>query len=212
MPTPILYDCTPAPNPRRARILLAEKGIAVELRQVDLMNQEQLSEAYRAINPNCTVPALQLADGTVINDNVGIAAWAEAEKPEPALLGRTPAEKGLVAATNAWVEFSGLMPVAEVFRNTAKGFAGRALPGPVNLDQIPALAERGAARLAAYFDALNARLKGREFLAIDSFSLADITAMVGVDFAKWVKAEPKPEHEDLRRWHAAVSARPSAKA
>ncbi len=209
---PILYDFTLAPSPRRARILLAEKGIAHETVQIDLARGEQLSEAYRAINPACTVPALKLDSGTILTENIGIAAWADAVKPEPALLGSTPEEKGLVLSWNARIEFEGFMPIAEVLRNTSKGMAGRALPGPLDLEQIPALAERGAIRLKQFFDMLDARLKGRDFVAIDRFSLADITALVCIDFAKWVKHEPKPEHADLLRWHAAASARPSAKA
>lgn len=207
-----LYDFTAAPSPRRARILLAEKGIAHETVQIDLAKGEQLGEAYRQINPACTVPALKLEDGTILTENIGIAAWAEEAKPEPRLLGTTAAEKGLVFNWNARIEFEGFMPIAEVLRNTSKGMVGRALPGPVNLEQIPALAERGSMRLTRFFDMLNERLKGRDYIAIDSFSLADITALVCIDFAKWVKHEPKPEHADLLRWHAAVSARPSAKA
>ena len=209
---PILYDFALAPSPRRARILLAEKGIAHETVQIDLARGEQLSEAYRAINPACTVPALKLDSGTILTENIGIAAWADAVKPEPALLGSTPEEKGLVLSWNARIEFEGFMPIAEVLRNTSKGMAGRALPGPLDLEQIPALAARGAIRLKQFFDMLDARLKGRDFVAIDRFSLADITALVCIDFAKWVKHEPKPEHADLLRWHAAASARPSAKA
>jgi glutathione S-transferase len=209
---PILYDFALAPSPRRARILLAEKGIAHETVQIDLARGEQLSEAYRAINPACTVPALKLDSGTILTENIGIAAWADAVKPEPALLGSTPEEKGLVLSWNARIEFEGFMPIAEVLRNTSKGMAGRALPGPLDLEQIPALAERGSVRLKQFFDMLDARLKGRDFVAIDRFSLADITALVCIDFAKWVKHEPKPEHADLLRWHAAASARPSAKA
>lgn len=210
--TVTLYDFTLAPSPRRARILLAEKGIAHETVQVDLTKAEQLGEAYRKINPACTVPALKLEDGTILTENIGIAAWAEEVKPAPALLGSTPAEKGLVFSWNARIEFEGFMPVAEVLRNTSKGMAGRALPGPLDLQQIPALAERGSQRLTRFFEMLNERLKGRDYIAIDTLSLADITALVCVDFAKWVKHEPNPEHTDLLRWHAAVSARPSAKA
>lgn len=210
--TVTLYDFAAAPSPRRARILLAEKGIAHDTVQVDLAKGEQLGEAYRKINPACTVPALKLEDGTILTENIGIAAWAEEVQPSPRLLGETPAEKGLVFSWNARIEFDGFMPIAEVLRNTSKGMVGRALPGPVNLEQIPALAERGSMRLTRFFDMLNERLKGRDYIAIDSFSLADITALVCIDFAKWVKHEPKPEHADLLRWHAVVSARPSAKA
>lgn len=207
-----LYDFTPAPSPRRARILLAEKGIEVENVQVDMTKGEQLSEAYRAINPACTVPALKLEDGTVLTENIGIAAWAEAYKPDPPLLGTTPTEKGLVMTWNARCEFQGLMAVAEILRNSSPGMKDRALTGPVNFPQIPELAERGRKRLPLFFDALDEQLEGREFVAIDSFSLADITALVIVDFAQWVKIQPTEQHTNLNRWREAVSARPSAKA
>lgn len=206
------YDYAPAPSPRRARILLAEKGIEPEIIQIDMAKGEQLSDDYKKINPGCTIPALRLEDDTVLTDNAGIAAWAEAYKPEPPLLGTTPTEKGLVMSWNARCEFEGLMAIAEILRNTSDGMKGRAMTGPINFEQIPALAERGAARLPLFFDALNARLEGREFIAIDSYSLADITALVVIDFARWVKFKPAETHTNLLRWHAAVSARPSAKA
>jgi len=207
-----LYDFAAAPSPRRARILLAEKNIAHENVQVDLMQAEQLSDAYRAINPTCTVPALKLEDGTVLTENAGIAAWAEAYQPDPPMLGRTPEEKGMVAVWNARVEYEGLSAIAETLRNSSKGMVGRATTGPLNHEQIPELAARGRVRLEHFMDTLNARLEGREFVAIDAFSLADISALVAVDFAKWVKVEPSEAHSHLRRWHESVAARPSAKA
>ncbi|MDB2584690.1 glutathione S-transferase [Alphaproteobacteria bacterium] len=210
--TPIFYDYAAAPSPRRARIFLAEKGIEVENVQIDMGTAEQLSEAYRQINPACTVPALKLEDGTVLTENMGIAAWAEAVQPKPALLGETPTEKGLVSTWNAKVEFEGLFAIAEILRNTSKGMKDRATTGPVNYPQIPELAERGQQRLGHFFNTLNDRLEGREFVAIDRFSLADISALVVVDFAKWVRVEPAPEHTNIHKWYAAVSSRPSTKA
>lgn len=206
------YDCTPAPSPRRARIFIAEKGIEIENIQVDLGNKEQLSDAYKAINPNCTVPALVLEDGTVLTENLGIAAYLEALKPDPPLLGTSALEKGLVANWNTRVEMEGLWAIADILRNTSKGMKDRALTGPINFAQIPELAERGVVRIGRFFDVLNERLEGREYIAIDNYSLADITALVAVDFSKWVKQEPKSEHTNIKRWHEAVSTRPSAKA
>lgn len=208
----ILYDFTSAPSPRRARILLAEKGIDVETVQIDMMKAEQLSDEYRKINPGCTIPALKLEDGTVLTENAGIAAWAEAYKPEPSLLGKTPEEKGLVATWNAKVEFEGLMAVAEALRNSSPKMANRAITGPTNYVQIPELALRGKERLAHFLDTLNKRLEGRDYIAIDQFTFADITALVTIDFAKWVKVAPGENHGNIKRWHAAVAARPSAKA
>jgi len=206
------YDFTPAPSPRRARILLAEKGIDVDTVQVDMTKGEQLSDDYKKINPSCTIPALVLEDGTVLTDNAGIAAWAEAYKPEPALLGTTPAEKGIVMSWNARIDFEGFMPVAEILRNTSKGMQDRAITGPTNFAQLPELAERGRARLPLFWDALEQRLEGREFIATDNYSIADISALVCIDFSAWVKMAPGDDHPNIKRWHAAVSARPSAKA
>jgi glutathione S-transferase len=204
-----LYDCATAPSPRRARILLAEKGVAHETVQVDLRTNEQLGEAYRRINPHATVPALRVDDGLVLTDNAAIAAWVEARFPEPPLSGITPAEKAEVASWNWRVEFDGLMAIAEALRNGSPAMANRALPGPVDYAQIPALAERGRARVQLFLATLNDRLEGREFIATDRFSIADINAVVAVDFARVVKVKPGDQHPHLQRWRAAMGLRPS---
>ncbi len=204
-----LYDCATAPSPRRARILLAEKGVAHETVQVDLKSGEQLGAAYRAINPQCTVPALRTDDGLVLTDNAAITAWLEARYPQPPLLGETPAEKAGIASWNWRIEFEGLLAVAEALRNTTPAMANRALPGPVDYPQIPELGRRGLARLQAFFATLNERLEGREFIAADRFSVADITAVVAIDFARVVKVRPGDEHPHLQRWRAAMAQRPA---
>lgn len=204
-----LYDCATAPSPRRARILLAEKGIAHATVQVDLRCGEQLGETYRQINPQCTVPALRTEDGLVLTDNAAIAAYLEARYPEPPLLGTTPHEKAEIASWQWRVEFEGLMPIAEALRNRSPAMAGRALPGPVNYAQIPQLAERGLARLQQFLHDLNARLAGRDFIATDRLSIADITAVVAVDFARVVKVQPDERHPHLQRWRAAMGERPA---
>jgi glutathione S-transferase len=177
--------------------------------QVDLRAGEQLGEAYRRINPHGTVPALRTDDGLLLTDNAGIAAYLEARFPEPALLGSTPAEKADIASWNWRIEFEGLLAIAESMRNSAPAMAGRALPGPVNYAQIPELAQRGLARLQQFFVDLNERLAGREFVAADRFSIADITAVVAVDFARVVRVKPGEQHPELQRWRAAMAARPS---
>jgi glutathione S-transferase len=204
-----LYDCTTAPSPRRARILLAEKGVAHATVQVDLRTNEQLGDAYKQVNPQCTVPALQTGEGPLLTDNAAIAAWLEARFPEPPLLGLTPAEKAEVASWNWRIEFDGLLAIAEALRNSSPAMANRALPGPVDYAQIPALAERGRARVQQFFDALNDRLAGRDFIATDRFSIADITAVVAVDFARVVRLKPGDQHPQLRRWRLAMGQRPS---
>lgn len=202
-----LYDCATAPSPRRARILLAEKGVPHETVQVDLRSGEQLGEAYRRINPQCTVPALVTDEGPVLTDNAAIAAYLEARFPEPPLLGRTPLDKAEIASWQWRVEFEGLMAIAEAFRNSSAAMVDRALPGPVNHAQIPALARRGLVRVQQFFRDLDDRLAGRDFIAAGQFSLADITAVVAVDFARVVKLKPGDEHPHLLRWRAAMQAR-----
>lgn len=202
-----LYDCATAPSPRRARIFLAEKRVTHETVQVDLRSGEQLGEAFRRVNPQCTVPALVTDEGAVLTDNAGIAAYLEARFPEPPLLGRTPLEKAEIAAWQWRVEFEGLMAIAEALRNSSPAMAGRALPGPVDYAQIPALAERGLARLKHFLAALNTHLADRDFIAAGQFSVADITAVVAVDFARAVKCKPGDEHPHLLRWREAMQAR-----
>lgn len=204
-----LYDCATAPSPRRARIFLAEKGVRHDTVAIDLRAGEQLGAAYRQINPQCTVPALRTEDGLVLTDNAAIAAYLEARFPEPALLGSTPEEKAEVASWNWRAEFEGLLAVAEALRNSAPAMANRALPGAVDYAQIPALAERGLARVGQFFDLLDARLAACPFVAGERFSVADITAVVAVDFARIVKQKPGAQHAALLRWRAALAERPS---
>lgn len=204
-----LYDCATAPSPRRARILLAEKNVPHETVQVDLRQGEQLSEAFRRVNPQCTVPALRTEDGLVLTDNAAIAAYVEARYPQHRLMGVTPEEKAEIASWNWRMEFEGLLAVAEAFRNSSPAMANRALPGPLDFPQIPELAERGLKRVQAFFDLLDARLADRTYIATRRFSIADITAVVAVDFARVVKVRVTEAHPNLLRWRERMAERPS---
>jgi glutathione S-transferase len=203
------YDCATAPSPRRARIFLAEKGVKHDSVQIDLRNGEQFSEAYRAINPQCTVPALRTPEGSVLTDNAAIAAYLEAAYPDPPLMGQTPTDKAAIASWHWRAEFEGLMAIAEAMRNSSPAMAGRALPGPVNYAQIPQLAERGIARLQHFLQALDHQLLSQDFVAGAQFSLADITAVVVVDFARVVKIKPTETHPHIAAWRARMQERPS---
>ena len=204
------YDCQTAPSPRRARIFIAEKGgLDIETVEVDLGKREQLSDAFKKINPRCTVPVLELDDGTCLTENLGIAAYLEAIAPDPPLFGTTAAEKGLIASWNARVELEGFWPIADVLRNRSKGMAERAITGPTNYEQIPELALRGHARGVEFFEMLNERLGESEYLAGASFSLADISARVTADFAGWVKLGITDAHPHAKRWYELVGQRPS---
>lgn len=206
------YDCTTAPSPRRVRIFVAEKRITLPTVQVDLRTGEQFTPAFRAINPDCTVPALQLDDGTVIADAVAICQYIEELHPDPPLIGSTPQERAVVTALNRQIERDGFFAAMDAFRNTARGLKGRALPGPHDYAQIPELAERGRARIGHFFKAMNLRLGTREFVAGERYSIADISTMVLTDMAGWIKLAIPDDCLHLRRWYAAVAARPSAKA
>jgi glutathione S-transferase len=204
-----LYDCATAPSPRRARILLAEKGIVHETVQVDLRKGEQLSDAYRKVNPQCTVPAMRTDEGLLLTDNAAITAYVEARYPQPPLSGSTAQEKAEIASWNWRIEFEGLMAIAEAMRNSAPALANRALAGPVDYPQIPELAQRGLARVKQFLVVLNKRLADHDFLAADRFSIADITAVVAVDFARVVKVRPDEQHPHLGRWRARMAQRAS---
>jgi glutathione S-transferase len=208
----MLYDYTGAPSPRRVRIFLAEKGITVPTVQIDLRKREQFGAAFRAINPDCTVPVLELDDGRRITDAIGICRYFEMAQREPPLMGRDAADAGVVEQWQRWAERDGFYAVMEAFRNATPGMKEHALPGPDDYEQIPALAERGRARVARLFERLDARLGESEFLAGPDFTIADITGLIAVDFAGWAKLKPPESVAHLQRWYGAVAARPSAKA
>lgn len=203
------YDCPTAPSPRRIRIFLAEKGLKIETVQVDLGSGEQLSGGFAAINPNHTVPVLELDDGTRLLDSNSISIFLDEKFPEPNLTGRDPKERAVVAMWQREMDINGLMAVAECFRNSSKGLKGRALTGAVGYEQIPELAERGRQRVRHFFADLDRRLGQREYVSGDRFTVADITAFVTIDFARAIKESIPPEAVNLRRWYTSVSSRPS---
>lgn len=207
-----LYDCTTAPSPRRVRIFMAEKGLELPLVEVDLRNGEHLGDAFRAVNPDCTVPVLELDDGRRISEIFAICQYLEALHPEPALLGRDAFETALVTMWNTKIEQNGLHALSESFRNHAKGFRNRALTGPLNIEQIPALVERGRRRAVAFFDRLDAELGDRRYVVGEDFTLADITAFVAAEFAGWSKIDVNDGRPNVERWYRDVAARPSVSA
>jgi len=206
------YDCKTAPSPRRVRIFLAEKGIEIETVQIDLGKGEQFGDAFRAVNPDCVVPALQLDDGSCISEVLAICDYLEAQHPEPALLGTTNEERAQILMWTVKVEQQGLLSVADAFRNAAKGLKERAATGLIGYPQIPQLAERGRGRVEQFFRRLDDQLVDKEFVAGDRYSIADIAAMVVVDFSAWIKLTLPEDVVNTRRWYESVSARPSAQA
>ena len=194
------------------RVFLAEKGIELATVQVDLGSGEQFSEEFRKVNPDCVVPALELDDGSCISEVIAICQYIEDLNPEPALLGQSPEERARVSMWNGKVEQLGLMAMMDAFRNASKGLVDRALPGPESYAQIPELAERGRKRVLQFFYRLNDQLEGNAFVAGDAYSIADISAMVLIDFASWIKIAIPDDASHLKRWYGEVSKRPSAAA
>lgn len=207
-----LYDAATAPSPRRVRIFLAEKGLAIPTVQLDLRAGEQFKPEFRALNPQCTVPVLELDSGAAITDVIAICRYLEELHPDPYLMGRDAEERALIECWLRRIEWDGIYAIQEAFRNGVPGLEHRALPGPLPLDQIPALAERGRLRVAHYFAWLDARLADQAFVCGPRFSIADISAMVTVDFAARAKLDPPDDLHHLKRWYNEVSSRPSAKA
>lgn len=208
-----LYDAAWAPSPRRVRMYLMEKGIEVDRVAIDLRENEQLGDAYLAINPRGVVPALELDDGEVICESAAICRYFEALHPEPPLFGRTALEIARIEAWTRRIESDGYAAVVSVFRNNSPRWDGRAEPG--KRPPIPAIADlvtRGTLLWGAFVDDLEARLATTPWMAGDAFSFADITGLMTIDFAERAKL-PIPEgHGHLRDWHQRASARPSAKA
>ncbi|OUS35416.1 glutathione S-transferase [Rhodobacterales bacterium 56_14_T64] len=206
----IFYDCSTAPNPRRARMFIAEKSLTIESHDISIAKSEQLGEAFKDVNPQATVPVLITDEGTALTENLGIAAYLEAMHPEPPLMGESAQEKGLVLMWNAIAEQQGGVPIAEALRNSNPFFQGRAIPGPVDYAQVPELTTRGLDRTKRFFELLEHRLQASPYLATNSFTLADISAFVFVEFARVIKMRIPEQNNATLAWHAAIKARPSA--
>lgn len=207
-----LYDCVTAPSPRRVRIFAAEKALELDVVPVDLGSGEQFGAAFQALNPDCVVPVLQLDDGSCLSEVIAICQYLEEVQPEPTLFGKTAVERATAVMWNAKVEQQGLWAVADAYRNFARGLKGHALPGPDKYEQIPELVERSRDRVLSFMRKLDAQLAAQEFLVGDHFTIADITALVMVDFAARVKISVAEDAVNLQRWYASVSTRPSASA
>lgn len=206
-----LYDAEWAPSPRRVRVYLAEKNIAVTRVAIDLRANEQLGDDYLAINPRGIVPALELDDGEMITESAAICRFFEALHPDPPLFGMRPVEVARVESWTRRIEAEGYAAAVYALRNTRPAFAGRAIPGQwPEMAQLPELAMRAQVMWAGFVDALDARLATSEWIAGERYSFADITALVTIDFARAAKLTLPEEATHVRRWHEAVSARASA--
>lgn len=209
-----LYDFALAPNPRRVRMFLAEKGIEVPMVQVNTREREQFAESFAAVNPLNAVPVLELDDGTCIAESVAICRYFEEIQPEPALMGTDAKDRALVEMWNRRCELVGYAAAAEAVRNSAPMFEDRGLPGVQGgVPQIPALVERGRQTLGRFFALLDRQLAENPFVAGAAFTIADITGFVTIEFAKRADVQlPEGGADHLLRWHGEIAARPSASA
>jgi glutathione S-transferase len=208
-----LYQNAGSPNSRRVRIFLAEKGLSIPLIPIDFSKGEQHSDAYRAINSRRVVPTLVLEDGTAIGEVPAILRYLEEIHPQTPLHGESAKERALVTMWERRVELEGFAAVMEGIRNAVPGLKSRAIAGPHDYEQIPELVERSKLRVKNFLTDLDTRLTEVPFVAGEHYSIADITALVTVDFAAKAINVPLPdERVALRRWYELVSKRPSASA
>ena len=200
-----IYDTKTAPTPRRVRMFLAEKGIAMEYVQVDIAKGVNLTPEMRAKNPLGKVPILELDDGTCISETLAICEYFEALQPEPALLGKTPLEKAQIMQWQQRAELYLFMQVGMCFQHSTGYFKDRMTP-------VPEYGKEAGINAQKFLQMLNKHLADNTYLAGDAFSIADITALAAIDFARVVKIRIQPEQEHLQRWYDLLQERESVSA
>lgn len=208
-----LYDFELAPNPRRVRMFLAEKGVTIPTVQVNTREREQFTPDFARKNPFCVVPVLELDDGTCIGESVAICRYIEVLHPEPPLMGRDAKEQAVIEMWDRRAELEGMSAAGEIVRNAAPMFEGRGIAGvPDGFPQIPGLVERGKKRIARFFEFWDRQLTDNTFVAGPNFSIADITSFIAIEFVKRAEITIPGQCKNVARWHESVSRRPSAKA
>ena len=200
-----LYDSKTAPNPRRVRVFAAEKQLEIPTVQVDLNARENHTPAYRDKNPMGGVPMLELDDGTCIAESVAICRYLEGIRPDPPLMGTDAKDRAVVEMWQRRMELEIFQPIANVFVHTHEWFKGRR-------PQIPEFGEACRTHALARMKWLDEVLATRPYVAGERYTIADITALVGIDWGRVTKTRIPPECASLLRWHELVSNRPSARA
>jgi glutathione S-transferase len=201
-----LYNSNLAPSPRRVRIFLAEKGVSIPLVEVDLAKLEHKTAEFLCLNPFETIPVLELDDGTKIAETIAICRYVEALWPEPNLFGVTPVEQAMIEMWQRQLELRLLLPIAQVVRHSHPKMAEMENP------QVPDWAAVNRPKALHAMEIVDEALRDRPFIAGDRFTVADITGLVALDFAKSARIEIPPELVRLNRWREALKARPSAAA
>lgn len=201
-----LYNSDFAPNPRRVRVFLAEKGVSIPRVEVDLARLDHKTPEYSAVNPFQVIPALELDDGRVIGESIAICRYIEELHPEPNLFGSTPLERAMVEMWQRRVEWHLLLPIAQAFRHSHPAMSRMEDP------QIPDWAAANRTRALHNMMIFDGILRDQPFVAGERFTVADVTGLVALDFAKPARIAIPPELTHLNRWHASLRARPSAAA
>lgn len=201
-----ILETRQAPNPRRVRIFLAEKGITVTFEELDLMKGQLKTPEFTKLNPTQRVPVLILDDGTAISETVAICRYFEELKPEPALFGHSALGKANIEMWNRRMELGFFFPVSQAFRHIHPAMAELEVP------QIKDWGEANKGRALDALAMLDVQLAANRFIAGDAYSIADITTLVAMDFMKPARIQRPAGLGNIERWYAEVSARPSAKA
>jgi len=201
-----LYDGGRAPNPRRVRIFLAEKGIELPLIQVDIGAMDQRGAAFSGLNPLQQVPVLELDDGTVIAESIAICRYFEELHPQPALFGNGALGRAMIEMWQRRVEFHLFQPVTAVFRHLHPAMKEMEVP------QVPQWGEANRPKVASFLEFLDRELSNRPFIAGNEYSVADITGFVAVQFMKPARIEMPASLTHLAGWYNNIAARPSASA
>jgi glutathione S-transferase len=201
-----LYDYAHAPNPRRVRVFLAEKGIEIPRVAVDLLKGEQRTAEFTALNPRQALPVLELDDGTVLTESIAICRYFDEVRPEPPLFGTTTLERAQVEMWQRRIELGLMATTAQFFRHSHPMVAKSEVP------QIPGWAETNRGRALKFLPTLERQLADKPFVCGENFTIADITGLITLDFMKFAGIPLPEDVPQVRRWHAALAARPSAAA
>lgn len=200
-----IYDFTGAPNPKKVRTYLAEKGIKVPYEPVDIITGQNRGAEFLKKNPLGGLPVLELDDGTHLSESLAIIEYFEELHPEPAMIGKTPLERAKVRSLERICELGIMGTVATIFQNTHPFMAGR-------LKQSPDAAENARARLATNLKVIDAAIGDRPFVAGSRPTIADCTLLAALEFAEFAGLPLDPSFENVSRWYAEFRKRPSASA
>ena len=201
----IFYDGGGAPNARRVRIYLSEKGLDIPMKTIDIMKGEHKTDEYKKISPLSQVPALELDDGTFITESIAICRYFEALNPDPNLMGTDPNEIAIIEMWQRRLELLLMIPIASVFRHGH--------PAMAHLEnQVIEWSEANKPRILGFYNWLDKQLKGKDFICLDRYTLADVTALTCFEFAKWPKINIPEDCLNLKKYYQMLSDRPSAKA